>query len=374
MMGLVTVHIDHYPIFEYFPYDITPPVIIINYPFDGAIFISPPDYDIDLIEDNVDTIWYTIDNGLNNRSIVSTFGTIDESDWNALPDGSVNIVFYANDTAGNIGSVQVTVIKDTTNPVIIINNPNYSDQYSASPPSFDINLIEINLDSIWYTMDDGLNNFTIISTTGSLNMNTWNLLLDGSITVTFYANDTAGNIGFTQVTVIKDTISPVITIIVPINDGMYSSSPPDYDIDIFEDHLDLIWYSMDDGVNNFTISSFSGFIDAIAWNLLSDGPILITFYANDGAGNIGSAQVTIYKDTTAPKVVINKPETGDEFTATVPLYDIDIEETNLDTIWYTMNGGLNITFITIFTGILEDQSPLHFTRSIQSEILDLILL
>jgi len=123
---------DNYPIFDDGPdLDLIPPIIIINEPDNGDEFTTtPPIYDIEITETNLDSIWYTMDNGVNNVTISLYVGTLDNSLWNALPYGIVTITFYANDTAGNIGDATVLVYKNqpTTeepgipgpNPILIL--------------------------------------------------------------------------------------------------------------------------------------------------------------------------------------------------------------------------------------------------------------
>ena len=210
---------DNYPIFDDGPDDITSPIITINDPINGMLFgASPPEYDIDITEDNLDTAWYTIDDGANSITIIAYTGTLDESAWNALPDGAVTITFYANDTAGNIGSAQVTVYKDTVTPVIVINDPNNGDEFTTNAPIYDIDITEPNLDTVWYTMDGGVNNITITEYTGTVDNDLWNALPNGAVTITFYANDTVGNIGSEVVVVNKNPgipgANPVLIILI----------------------------------------------------------------------------------------------------------------------------------------------------------------
>lgn len=95
------------------PDDITSPVITINEPNNADIFTTtPPSYNIDIVESNIDSVWYTMNNGVNNITITSLSGILDETIWNALPYGVVAITFYANDTAGNIGSATVFIYKN----------------------------------------------------------------------------------------------------------------------------------------------------------------------------------------------------------------------------------------------------------------------
>jgi parallel beta-helix repeat protein len=87
------------------------PTITIHSPSAGSKFGSTaPSFNVEVIDDYLFEMWYSIDGGLNNYTIVEN-GTIDQSAWDSLPDGSVTITFYAIDMASNEASEEVTVIK-----------------------------------------------------------------------------------------------------------------------------------------------------------------------------------------------------------------------------------------------------------------------
>jgi hypothetical protein len=85
---------------------------------------------------------------------------------------------------------------------------------------------------------------------------------------------------------------------------------------------------------------------------LPEGNVVIKFYANDTLGRISSQEVTITKDVTAPIITINNPQNNDIIGATAPSFNISINEPNLDTVWYSLNGGTNLTF-TGLTGTIN---------------------
>ena len=61
----------------------------------------------------------------------------------------------------------------------------------------------MNLVSTWYTIDGGLTNITFSGLIGLIDQDEWYVALEGQITITFYAQDRAGNIGTETVIVIK---------------------------------------------------------------------------------------------------------------------------------------------------------------------------
>ena len=95
-----------------------------------------------------------------------------------------------------------TEIKDMLAPIIAINQPQNADQLTYSPV-YDISINEVNLDEIWYTIDDGITNYTITEFVGTINSTTWAAAPTGPVTIRFYARDLAGNVGTSFVIVVK---------------------------------------------------------------------------------------------------------------------------------------------------------------------------
>ncbi len=71
---------------------------------------------------------------------------------------------------------------------------------------------------------------------------------------------------------------------------------------IVETSLDSYWYSLNDGLTNYTISELSGAINQVVWDFLSDGHVTLTFYAKDEAGNVDQSSVTITKRTSSEPI------------------------------------------------------------------------
>ncbi|MHA1498772.1 MAG: hypothetical protein ACTSRT_14680 [Promethearchaeota archaeon] len=227
-------------------------------------------------------------------------------------------------------------------PMIVINSPTTNELFGTTAPSFNVEIYDINHDSMWYTLDNGVTNATF-TTNGTINQALWSALPDGNIIIRFYANNSGGNIGFAEVTIRKDVTAPIIAINDPQNSDVIGATSPNFDISIDELNLDKTWYSLNGG-NNITFTGLTGTINQALW--------IIRFYANDSAGNIGFAEITIRKDVTAPIITINNPQGSDVVRATAPNFDISIDELNLDKTWYSLNGGNNITF-TGLTGTIN---------------------
>ena len=193
---------------RYFSVDTLKPNITINSPYQNQYFNSvAPSYDLSIIEPNLDITWYTIENGLINITFSGSSGTIDQSEWDKLLDGQVTIRFYANDTFGRENYAEITIRKDSTDPQITINSPGIGDIFTELPPTYNITVIDDNLDMKWYTIDGGATNFTISGSTGNIDSTAWNNTPIGAVTIRFYSRDLAGNEAYQEVVVIKQNLS-----------------------------------------------------------------------------------------------------------------------------------------------------------------------
>ncbi|MBY8999854.1 MAG: right-handed parallel beta-helix repeat-containing protein [Candidatus Heimdallarchaeota archaeon] len=202
--------IDYLPI-----WDDTAPIITINSPNLNDVFgFNAPNFDVTIIEPNLDETWYTLDNGLHNYTF-EEIRTIDQSAWDVAPSGSITLTFYARDKIGSIGSAEVIIIKDVQAPTITINSPDAGDEFGSDAPSFDITVTDANLDTVWFTLNGGIP-YYIDSFSGTINQTAWSALTEENITITFYANDSAGNLAYEEVSIIKiaDTGSNLTLIIV----------------------------------------------------------------------------------------------------------------------------------------------------------------
>ena len=91
--------------------DNTIPVITINAPQNGQEFDYAPVYDIEVETTSLNSIWYTLNNGVQNISITELVGTLDQTAWSSVVNGYVTIRFYANNSLGNVGTSFVIVVK-----------------------------------------------------------------------------------------------------------------------------------------------------------------------------------------------------------------------------------------------------------------------
>ena len=329
-------------------------VISINNPNPNEFFgTTAPSFTISIDKGLAHTTWYTIDNGLTNITFTGSTGTVDQTEWNKISSDFVTLTFYANDTLGVISSSQVVICKDVVNPIIIINSPKPNDLIGVITPSFNVEVTDANLDTMWYTIDGGITN-TTFTENGTINQELWDALSNGTATITFYANDSAGNEASNSVIVRVDNIIPSIIIHSPIENQLFGTNVPSpmFNISVDDIFHDKKWYTLNQDSTKYFFTSPWDYINQTAWFGLPDGSVKMRFYANNSAGNIGFSEVTIRKDINAPIITINNPQNNVVIGATAPNFNITIDESNLDKVWYSLNGGTNITF-TGLTGTIN---------------------
>ncbi|MFX0104714.1 MAG: NosD domain-containing protein [Candidatus Hodarchaeota archaeon] len=196
---------DNYPIWEDGD-DLFPSILILE-PTPYQLFeINAPDFTVEITDRSLHTMWYTLDNGLNNFTFTSN-ESIYQPAWNLKSNGTVTIIFYANDTVGHTSSKEVIVRKDIDAPEISILNPSLNDIFKIAP-AYEVTVVDGNLDKIWYTLNDGENYFIDTELTGIINQELWDELPNGYVTIKFYANDTFGHLDFDEVIVVKDAPTP----------------------------------------------------------------------------------------------------------------------------------------------------------------------
>lgn len=96
--------------------------------------------------------------------------------------------------------------------------------------------------------------------------------------------------------IINITISPGLNINInsPNPNDTFGLIAPDFELDIIGSY-DTIWYTLDNGDTNITVSALNGTINQIEWDKKENGIISIRFYANNSNGFIGYAVVQFTK-------------------------------------------------------------------------------
>ena len=338
------------------------PNININAPLDSSNFgLTSPNFDITIVENNLNYTWYTLINATDSTDNITRFFSyevliqINQADWGQFENGSIVIRFYANDTIGAVNYSEVQVNKDIIAPTINIIAPNQGDLYGNSSPNFDVSISDPNLQYRWYTLNGGPTTF-FGGSTGIVNATDWNNQPNGTVSIRFMANDTLGNLATVEVNVSKDMAPPNITINAPNAGNLYDATSPTFDINIEEGNLNATWYVLINETNplhnrsNLFIYLVVNQLSTSDWNSFGNGSIRLLFYANDTLGNIFYSEVLIHKDVIAPELTsILLPSES----STAPVFTLTINEANLNQTWYTVNAGTTKYFFTELTDSID---------------------
>jgi len=129
--------------------------------------------------------------------------------WNFTWGGYHNtwgsdIALDSSDNVYIVGSMgTILLVKFSSVPKITILAPNQNQLCGKTAPAFELSIFEPDLDTTWYTLDDGITNIIFNGLNGTINQIEWDKKEVGLVTIRFYANDTLGNVGYSEVVVEK---------------------------------------------------------------------------------------------------------------------------------------------------------------------------
>ena len=135
-----------------------------------------------------------------------------------------------------------------------------------------------------------------------------------------------------------DTTYPEIIIHSPGDGETFGYITPKYNISIIEKNLDSMWYTIDGGVTNYSISKLNGFIDQYAWIDAPLGPITIGFYGKDLANNTNYEEVVLTKGRLLSINIINQSFSLSEFTIEFAINNESYEAIDFASIQIWWNG------------------------------------
>ncbi len=220
-------------------------------------------------------------------------------DISGLTDGNYYYKVVSYNVYGNSSSNCLKVIVDLLPPMITITSPTPNQLYGINSPDFSLVIDEPNLQETWYSFDNG-DNITF-TTENDFYQSEWNKVGNGSVVITFYAKDRVNHVSSREVTVRKDAIEPEITLHSPIDDQIFGIISPSFSFTATDDDLVIsTWYTTAQTAFGDILypCSSTGRIDQEEWDRFPDGEIMvIRFYAQDRAGNIGSESVMVFKDS-----------------------------------------------------------------------------
>jgi parallel beta-helix repeat protein len=189
-------------------------------------------------------------------------------------------------------------------PTISINSPTGGALFGADAPTYNLDVFDLNLNQSWYTLNNSAAKYFFTPTNGInvvvIDETGWDSFSEGSMSMTFYVNDSNANFASVSNVILKDPTSPVITLNSPIGGTKFGSDAPEFNLTIYDSHLHDAWYTIGSSITPHPFSPINGInvvaIDEISWDALPEGDVTISFFVGDTLGNNRTIQVVINKD------------------------------------------------------------------------------
>ena len=187
--------------------DSTSPIITLVSPTNASTITQSSVTFTVSVDEALSTAWYSLDGGTTNVTMTNTTLLSYTHTNTSIADGTYNMIFWANDSYGNLGILEGnsftidTAVSDTTAPTITVQSP--------SNNSYDIDesvLLNITMDEN-ITWAGYTNNSGTLTNLGNTSMTSWNatvIFVEGQHDIIFYANDSSSNQGNESVIVYVD--------------------------------------------------------------------------------------------------------------------------------------------------------------------------
>jgi hypothetical protein len=231
-----------------------------------------------------------------------------------------------------ISSVSRQIIIDQTSPVVTISSP-LTLEYNTSSIDLNYTTIDLNIQSCWYSLDGAAN-----QTLASCQNITLSSLGEGNHTLIVYANDSAGNVGYSTVSGILVNTSlppthPELRINSPSPNTYYNTGTVDLSIGITANDVNNTVISILNSSNQIVASTNTSSQGTFLVNLSFSGEGVYSveaISADNLGGNISANVSNLVIDLTPPSISINSPA-SDSTTGTSKLaISLSLNETNLN--------------------------------------------
>ncbi len=304
-----------------FTIDSTKPEILLNSPGNNSYIQSGIILNFTVEDLNLDFTNYSVNGGadipLSDPFDISTSG------WT---DGDFTVQINAQDMAGNSNSSWYFFTIDTSNPVIILNDP-LNNSIHPSGLILDFSILDPNLSQVDYSINGGP--YTTFFDPYDISTFGW---MDGDYTILINAIDTAGNLNSSWYFFSVDSTRPTIQLVTPLNNSIISAGTL-LDFSVLDSNLDYVNYSINAGPGTPLSDPYD--ISTSGW---TDGDYTVQINTEDMAGNSNSSWYFFTVDSTIPTIQLISPLNNSIITAGTIL-DFSVLDSNLDHVTYSINGG-----------------------------------
>ena len=266
--------------------DLTAPAVMLESPVNNSDISSASlDFNFTVIDNNPDICTlYSNFNGtfIENETVSVNNNTLSNITINNIADGEYNWNVLCTDKAGNsaFNDTNFTFSLDSNAPVIVISSP-LNITYGTESIDLNYSATDINLDSVWYSIDN-----SNVSLTENITLN----LSESSYKLRLYANDSLGHEAVSSQEFRIDLTSPGITLISPSNNSVSSSSSVTFEYNVTDTAIancSLIF----DSLMEQTDSSVSvNEVQSFAKGSVSNAAYTWSIECADEANNINSSE------------------------------------------------------------------------------------
>jgi len=132
----------------------------------------------------------------------------------AIVIDSKDQVYLAGDCSSYTvgGDSDIYLVKFSSLTQITVYSPEENIFFGPNAPNFHVDILEPDLNYSWYSLDNGIHKGFFTGSTGIIQESQWNIGDEGIVNITFYANNSLGDIGYSKISVKKDLTSPTSTI------------------------------------------------------------------------------------------------------------------------------------------------------------------
>ena len=223
--------------------------------------------------------------------------------------GNASAKWFANDTLGNYNVSEIVsfAVDDSTSPSItsLISSPNpvianqtvYVNATITDDSQLSTVILQANFTNGTFT------NYSASNMSGNYFNSSITTNLVDNITIRFFANDTHGNANSTEtssfsVRSISDTTPPSITILSPLNNTNFTSTPIEFSFNAVDNSLSLNCSLLLDGSTNSTSSVSNNSNSSFSISSIADGNYFWKITCTDASSNQNSSGIMNFSKTT----------------------------------------------------------------------------
>ncbi len=348
---------------------ITPPGVTVISPLPGMVIGNASGgFEVSIAGRYVVAAWYTLGGCPNNYSLgislpikgsaVAT-GTINQTAWEAAPDGDVPLTFHARSITGATGVATVTITRDTLPPVISITSPTNASAHRL-PPSYSLAITELHVAALSCSVS-GLS--LPVAQNGTIPAAGWDAAPQGTVAIQFTVIDAGNNLATAGVMVYKDGLCPIITFTGISQHQPVGPTPPVISLSVIDNFTSVAsdaYYcvgndpfhnplALSGGIGGSKIVTFA--VNASEWLSLPEGHVSIVVTCADTLGNVGSEDLVLELDRSAPVIHVLAPLSEMAVGETPGYFALLVNDSHpTGDIWWSFDGGATQHPVTTWTG------------------------